>query len=145
MIFRYDYVLSIWIFVWFLLFITGIIKVNPILILFIASIIDSIAIIYKIYYKESYNNIYKFFIIQCFIKYIPLFLVWKIDKKIFTKQNIKHTLIFICIYMMYMYINVGSIQEILKIYDKMLKTTISQNKEDQYPLTALWNNLEKHT
>lgn len=38
-----------------------------------------------------------------------------------------------------MYINVGSVKEVLKIYDRMLKTSTSQNKEDQYPITALWN------
>jgi pentatricopeptide repeat protein len=117
----------------------GIIKYTPVLILFIASIIDSIAILFKLYNKESFYNIYKFFIIQCVIKYIPLFLVW--NTEIITKKNIKHTLIFIYIYMVYMYINVGSIKEVLKIYDRMLQASTSQNKEDQYPITALWNKL----
>jgi hypothetical protein len=139
MIFRYDFVISIWIFAWFLLYMMGIIKYNPVLILFIASIIDSIAILFKLYNKESFYNIYKFFIIQCVIKYIPLFLVW--NTNIITKKNIKHTLIFIYIYMVYMYINVGSIKEVLKIYDRMLQASTSQNKEDQYPITALWNKL----
>lgn len=139
MIFRYDFVISIWIFTWFLLYMMGIIKYTPVLILFIASIIDSIAILYKVYNKESFCNIYKFFIIQCIIKYIPLFLVWNTNTNLITKQNIKNTLIFIFIYMAYMYINVGSVKEVLKIYDRMLKTSTSQNKEDQYPITALWN------
>ena len=139
MIFRYDFVISIWIFTWFLLYMMGIIKYTPVLILFIASIIDSIAILFKLYNKESFYNIYKFFIIQCVIKYIPLFLVW--NTEIITKKNIKHTLIFIYIYMVYMYINVGSIKEVLKIYDRMLQASTSQNKEDQYPITALWNKL----
>ena len=139
MIFRYDFVISIWIFAWFLLYMMGIIKYNPVLILFIASIIDSIAILFKLYNNESFYNIYKFFIIQCVIKYIPLFLVW--NTNIITKKNIKHTLIFIYIYMVYMYINVGSIKEVLKIYDRMLQASTSQNKEDQYPITALWNKL----
>ena len=42
-----------------------------------------------------------------------------------------------------MYINVGSIKEVLKIYDRMLKASTTQNNKDQYPLTALWNKWEK--
>ena len=139
MIFRYDFVLSIWIFVWFLLYFFQIITYSPILILLIASIIDTIAIFYKIYNRDK--KVFKFFIIQCIIKYIPLYLIW--NYQIFTINNTVSSVIFVLLYFLYMYINVGNISDIIKIYDRMLKTTTSQNTNDDFPLTALWNKFEK--
>jgi len=135
MIFRYDYVLSIWILAWFCLYKFKIVPYNPILILLIASIIDTIAIFIKIYNNETFNNLFKFFLIQCFIKYIPLYIVW--SENIFNSTNIISTTVFMIIYFIYMFINVGNLRNILEIYDKMLRTSTSQNTKDKYPITAL--------
>ena len=52
------------------------VKYNPILIMLIASIIDNVAIFFKIYNNEKPINILIFFIIQCFIIHtIILYLV----------------------------------------------------------------------
>jgi len=135
MIFRYDYVLSIWILAWFCLYKFKIVPYNPILILLIASIIDTIAIFIKIYNNETFNNLFKFFLIQCFIKYIPLYIVW--SENIFNSTNIISTTVFMIIYFIYMFINVGNLRNILEIYDKMLQTSTLQNTKDKYPITAL--------
>ena len=141
MIYRYDYVLSIWILVWFILYMTNIVKYNPIIILIISSFIDTIAIFFKIYNKEKINNILIFIIIQCFIKYIPLYLVW--TKNIITSNNIISVIVFLLLYLLYMYINVGNIKDIIKIYDRMLRTSISKNPDDKYPITALIEKISK--
>jgi len=143
MIFRYDFVLSIWIFTWFLLYFFKITNHSPIFILLVASIIDTIAIFYKIYYKENFSSIFKFFIIQCIIKYIPLYLVWTNFNDAIKSTNIFSSVVFVFLHLLYMYINLGSFREMIAIYDRMLKTTTSKTSEDQYPLTALWNKLEK--
>lgn len=114
---------------------TNIVKYNPIIILIISSFIDTIAIFFKIYNKEKINNILIFIIIQCFIKYIPLYLVW--TKNIITSNNIISVIVFLLLYLLYMYINVGNIKDIIKIYDRMLRTSISKNPDDKYPITAL--------
>lgn len=135
MIFRPDYVLSLWIFTWFILYIINIVKYNPILIMLIASIIDTVAIFFKIYNNEKPINILIFFIIQCFIKYIPLYYIW--SEEILTLTNIISVIIFLLIYLFYMYINIGNVEDIIKIYDRMLRTSTSNNYDDKYPITAM--------
>lgn len=142
MIFRYDFVISIWIFIWFLLyFFFKVIDFSPIFILVIASIIDTIAILFKIYNNDSFYNIVKFFVIQCIIKYIPLYIIWTND--IVNITNIISSIVFILVYILYVYMNTGSFEKMIKIYDRMLRTSTSKSLEDQFPLTALWNKIEK--
>ncbi len=142
MIFRYDFVFSMWIFAWVLLYLLGIVSYTPILILSIACVIVTLAMLFKIYNNEKYCNVVKFFIIQCVMKFFPLYLIWK-NEPIINRTNVVSTLVFVSLYILYMYVNLGSLEEMLKIYDRMLKTSTSKSSEDQYPLTALWNKLDK--
>ena len=143
MIFRYDFVISIWIFIWFLLYFFKVIDFSPIFILVIASIIDTIAILFKIYNNDSFYNIVKFFVIQCVIKYIPLYIISSNNNNIVNRNNIISSIVFILLYIIYVYINTGSFEEMIKIYDRMLRSSTSKSLKDQFPLTALWNNIEK--
>ena len=68
-------IISNWFFVWFLLFIIGIIKENPLWFLIIGYIITFIQIFYLIYRKINNYNLIKFAIINFILKIIPIIII----------------------------------------------------------------------
>ena len=68
-------ILSYWFFLWFFLFIIGIIKQNPLWFLIIGYIITIFEFIYLIYKKTNNYNLIKFFIINILIKVIPVIII----------------------------------------------------------------------
>ena len=72
MIDRIDFLLSYWIFFWYLLYELKIIKYNPKLALSIALISNIIPLTLMIYYKNNISYILLLLVINFFIKVIPL-------------------------------------------------------------------------
>ena len=70
-------IFSYWIFVWFILYYIGLTKYNPLFILLIGYIFTLFELIYLIISKISNYNLIKFFIINIFIKFIPILLIIK--------------------------------------------------------------------
>jgi hypothetical protein len=70
-------IFSYWIFIWFILYYIGLIKYNPLFLLIIGYILTLFEIIYLINNKISKYNLIKFFIINVFIKFIPILLIIK--------------------------------------------------------------------
>lgn len=68
---RIDLVFSYWIFIWYLLYILNIVKYNPKIALLLAIIVNGIAIMLMIYYKNPLSVIISFCLINLFIKIIP--------------------------------------------------------------------------
>jgi hypothetical protein len=68
-------ILSYWFFIWFLLFIFGIINANPLWFLIISYIITFFEFIYLIYKKTNNYNLTKFFIINVIIKFFPILII----------------------------------------------------------------------
>lgn len=122
--YRYDIILSTWIFIWFLLYYFRAISYTPILILVISSFVITFVMLYKIYKKDKY--IFAFFIRQCVIKFIPLYLIW--SNNIINTTNVISTLIFILLYLCYMYAVLESFEELLTTYDRILITSSSLEK-----------------
>jgi len=80
---RPDFIFSYWIFVWYLLFIFGIVKQNPLYILCFALLVNCIDILIKIMLNYPVKVIISFLIINFLIKVIPILHLLSIndDKK----------------------------------------------------------------
>jgi len=68
---RIDLVFSYWILLWYILYILNIVKYNPKIALLLAIIVNGLAIILMIYYKNPLSVIISFCLINLFIKIIP--------------------------------------------------------------------------
>jgi hypothetical protein len=98
---RVDFILSYWIFVWWILYMLGIIEKNPKLFLIIALITN--IIVFFIKFKNKYDNIFLFLIVFFIIKIIPLYTLRNIE--INFNQDFP-IIIYICLlYLFWIYIN----------------------------------------
>jgi hypothetical protein len=98
---RVDFILSYWIFVWWILYMLGIIEYNPKLFLIIALITN--IIVFFIKFKNKYHNIFLFLIVVFITKVIPLYTLRNIE--INFNQDFP-IIIYICLlYLFWIYIN----------------------------------------
>jgi hypothetical protein len=72
---RFDYILSYWIFAWFILYIYNIIPYSPKLTLILALIFEICILLVMIYNKVSIYYISLFSIITILIKILPLYIL----------------------------------------------------------------------
>jgi len=98
---RVDFILSYWIFVWWILYMLGIIKNNPKLFLIIALITNIIVFFVK--FKNKYHNIFLFLIVVFIIKIIPLYTLRNID--INFNQDFPIIIYTCLLYLFWIYIN----------------------------------------
>ena len=111
MIIRPDFIFSYWIFVWFILYFTHIVTINPKLWLIIA-LLENIISILVISLKSKMYIIIRFIIINFFIKAIPLYLIW--NTKIHSIDVVCSLLLFV-IYLLWLYINNFTIYALYKM------------------------------
>ena len=125
---RLDLVFSVWIFVWFVIFIIGLITYNPTFIILLAIIIVIISIYLGIYYFgiDRYN-ITKFVVINIFMKSIPISLLWYYKQLRIKYRDVIFTLILFIVYNMYLLLN-GT--NIIKVYSDMVKAYQNKNEKD---------------
>lgn len=74
--YRFDMVLSYWIFTWYILYVLKIVSASPKLALILALIENILILILLIYMKVPAKTIILFVIINIFIKIIPLITIW---------------------------------------------------------------------
>jgi len=97
---RFDFILSYWIFIWWILYMLGIVKYNPKLFLIIALITNIIVFFVKL---KNNLNIFPLLIVVFITKIIPLYTLRKIV--INFKQDFP-IIIYICLlYLFWIYIN----------------------------------------
>jgi len=68
-------IFSYWIFVWFILYIIGLIKYNPLIFLILGIIATTFQTIYLFIKKTSKYNLQKFIIINIILKCIPILII----------------------------------------------------------------------
>jgi hypothetical protein len=133
-------ILSYWFFIWFLLFIIGIIKQNPLWILIISYILTFIEFLYLVYKKTNNYNIIKFVIINIIIKFIPIFIILyrtKFNFKI-NIDDIKLGFIIIMLYIIFMSIvNINPINS----YNKMLNSYINNDNNYKTFISRLYDDI----
>jgi hypothetical protein len=123
------YYFSYWIFIWFLLYIFGIISYNPYIFLIIGIIENIFNLIILYYYNSSIYNIIKFIVINFLIKGIPLIILIYYKKNVFKLKDFVFGLILICIYLFVLLILK---KNIYKYYKKLIHAYITNSKDIKY-------------
>ena len=132
-IFRFDFVFSYWIFVWYLLYEFKYVKYSPKLALIIGLSINLVVMLIMVYYNNSLRNILLFFIVQIFLKIIPL---WRLRNN--NIYDFKSLIILYIIYIVWLFIHNKNSYMFYKIQLEYIK----KNKEIG-PITHFINNLNK--
>jgi len=99
---RFIFVFSNWIFVWYLLFMVGLIKANPYLLLIIAYVV-SLKLLHYLY-KNNINlyNLIKFNYVKFFSKIIPLLSLCILNLNKIDYYDVYFTLGFVISYLIFM-------------------------------------------
>jgi hypothetical protein len=111
--YRFDIVFSYWIFIWYLLYISGFNVSNPKLALICGIIINAFALIKMIYMNEPQINIGLFILVNTCIKLIPLYTL--LNTKI-VYNDIFILLGLYSIYLLWIYVNnITTIHQLISI------------------------------
>lgn len=110
-------IFSIWIFVWYLLYVCNITNYNPKFAIIIGIISNILVILLMIYYKTKLKLIVLFIIIMCLIKLIPIYTIR--NTKI-TKKDIIATFILLILYLIFLKLNNKSILLEMDIIKKVI-------------------------
>ena len=102
---RIDLVFSYWIFIWYLLYVLKIVKYNPKIALLLAIIVNGIAIMLMIYYKNPVSVILSFCLINLFIKIIPFI---SLIKTPYTLKDFYALVVLFVIFLLWRKINIST-------------------------------------
>ena len=131
-------IFSNWIFVWFILFELNLIKFNPFFIIVIGIIVVSTSLLYLIYIKSNVYNMIKLFIINFFLKIIPLFIMIYYKQNTISYNDILFTIILFNVYIIILYmLNT----DVYSIYLKLSKSYISNQKENKSDVSKLYDKI----
>jgi hypothetical protein len=136
MLLRVDFILSYWIFTWYILYIIKIISYSPKLIIMLGIFENLITLIIMILYGSNCKTIIYFIIINIIIKVIPFYTIRNDKIKL---RDIYSTIILILIYLLWVKINGESV---IKYYKKILDSLI-HNKNDTIGI-AILTKIEKY-
>ncbi len=133
-------IISYWFFVWFLLFIIGIIKSNPFWILVISYIITIMEYAYLKHKGANFYNLTKFMIINIILKFIPILIIL-IIMKFKVPFNINDLIIaFILVFIYLITMIIFNINPIIA-YQKMLNTYINDDNKYRTYISRLYDDL----
>jgi len=141
MLFRFDFILSYWIFAWYILYITKFVSYSPKLIIIFGIIENAITLIIMLLHGSNSKTILYFVIINIVIKGIPFYTV---RNDTIRSRDIFATICVILIYLLWVKIN-G--QSVIQYYKKIIYSLI-HNKRDTigiYILTQIEKYINKIT
>jgi hypothetical protein len=116
-----DLLFSNWIFIWFLLYLSNIIPYSPKLIILIGFVII-IGILYYLYInKASKYNLFKFALLNLFMKAIPLIILYNV---IITWDDLYFSICIFTIYLIWLDINDTNF---FMIYKKLINNYINNH------------------
>lgn len=135
---------SHWIIIWFLLFMTGIIKANPFLLLLIAFFV-SLSFIYYLYKNNFINyNYYRLIFFIFLFKFFPLIIIIYYNLVSITENDIIATIALTMSYLIFLKLNN---KNFIDIYSNMIKNIINNkntnsiiNKTYDYFYSKIFNN-----
>jgi hypothetical protein len=131
---RGDFIFSYWIFVWYLLYISGIFPYSPKISILLAISINIIMFVLMIYYKTRGIYIFNFIFINFFIKILPYYTL--IREKIYM-QDLKPLVIIFISYCIWLYMNGSSVIK----YQENIFNAVVYNK-NKTPLMNLLTKIE---
>jgi hypothetical protein len=114
-----DYIFSYWIFVWFVLYLLGIIQTAPVLLIYLGILVNLFELLYFVYLRIPLYQLVKFCLINTALKIIPLYFVWN---KPITEYEIKATIVVLLAYVLWLYINKVDIYSVYNHFIKTYKT-----------------------
>ena len=97
--YRFDLVISYWIFAWFLLHMAGLIRASPKLALCLGLAGNTVQFGAMYYYGHKSFALFLFIFINLFFKVIPLYLVWR--ERIQWRQDLKNLGILVAAFFLY--------------------------------------------
>jgi len=134
-------IISYWFFIWFLLFIFGIIKQNPFWILVISYIITFFEFLYLKYKGANYYNIIKFLIINIIIKFIPILIILiRLQFKII-KININDFKFAFFIILIYLFVMISINRNPIVAYKRMLNSYINNDNKYRTIFSKLYDDI----
>ena len=98
---RPDFILSYWIFAWYILYMIKLVKANPKLMLILA-IIENIFTLWYIYGYATIENLIYFILVFILTKIIPLATIWNTR---IIKRDILVSLCVVIAYILWIYLN----------------------------------------
>lgn len=105
-IIRLDFILSYWLFFWWILYEIGIVKANPKLFLWIGLLVNIVMLVIKIV-KKSRTTI-PFIIVNSLIKIVPLIML--MDTTI-TYEDVKSSVVVLLLYLVWASLHAEKIKE----------------------------------
>ena len=112
-IIRPDFIFSYWIFIWFILYFTRIVTINPKLWVILGLIIEIIVVFFMLHFGFYY--IFRFIFINFWIKAIPLYLLWNTTLR---SIDVIYSVALFFIYFVWLYLNNQTIYTIYKMIYK---------------------------
>ena len=128
--YRFDFVFSYWILLWFILYECNFTTYNPKFALLIGLLENAIYLLYMIFYKNSISSIWLFVIINFFIKIVPLYIV---ANTVIRKRDILFTFCLIVVYIIWLVVNNVNVYQYIKDPLKIFR----ENKTDETPLISI--------
>lgn len=116
---RLDFVFSVWIFIWFVLYVFNVIPYNPTFALFIAVIFISISMVYFFVKEVHHSHIDRFIVLGILQKFLPLFYLAYNNQLDITVKDVVFTVIVFITYNTYILLNNSNI---IQVYDTYLKS-----------------------
>jgi hypothetical protein len=113
---RPDFVFSIWIFIWFILYVFKVIPYNPTLALYIVVVFISISMVYFFYKQIHYSHIDRFIALGILQKFLPLLYLLYNNQLDISVNDIVFTIIVFITYNTYLLMNNSNIIEVYEIY-----------------------------
>ena len=128
--YRFDFVFSYWILLWFILYECNFTTYNPKFALLIGLLENTVYLLYMIFYKNSISSIWLFVIINFFIKIVPLYIV---ANTVIRKRDILFTFCLIVVYIIWLVVNNVNVYQYIKDPLKIFR----ENKTDETPLISI--------
>ena len=120
---RFDLVFSYWLFFWYILYIYKFTQYNPKMLLKIGILENIIMLLMMLKFETKIETIFKFILINTFIKIIPYYTI--INTTVHIKDLFASIIIFI-IYIIWVYVNGYSI---IKYHNKIFESLIHDKNE----------------
>lgn len=125
--YRFDYVFSFWIFLWYLLHIFGLVKPSPKLVLLLGFFENLISFVILLFLANDIQRLMRLFVLNIFIKLIPVVTVWseKIDlyKDLFLIYAVFAVYVF--------YIHIVNQTTVWDIYEKLYRNILEGRNDPE--------------
>jgi len=136
-------ILSLWIFIWFLLYLIGLRRENPFWILVIGYLLTFIEFIYLFIMKTNKYNLTKFFIINVIIKFIPILIILFIYNFKFIPFKLIDISFALYLFIIYLLVMIIINKNPIIIYKQMLHSYIYDDNKYKTFLSKLYDYIFK--